>query len=172
MIVLTTTGCTGSPSVAMSTSGCPWTVSCAGQTDASELIIRNLYLLPGVMVNVSNGVLVLNLVLRSCNQKNPAGRRENKKRVLAVPGRGGDDERVERAHRELSFAVDQQRLGVLSRVGGQSAGESLHRVLVKPVGQQHHVRGQIVIVQVAVGVLRRRLSHYETAVDTVDLLQS
>lgn len=27
MIVLTTTGCTGSPSVAISTRGCPWMVS-------------------------------------------------------------------------------------------------------------------------------------------------
>lgn len=66
MIVLTTTGCTGSPSVAISTKGCPWMVSWAGHTDANALIILNRYLLPGVMVKVSNGVLVLNPVLGSC----------------------------------------------------------------------------------------------------------
>lgn len=69
MIVLTTTGCMGSPSVAMSTSGCPWTVSCAGHTDANELIILNRYLRPGVMVNVSSGVFVLNPVLGSCERE-------------------------------------------------------------------------------------------------------
>lgn len=69
MIVLTTTGCTGSPSVAISTRGCPWTVSCAGHTDANELIILNRYRLPGVTVNVSRGVFVLNPVFRSCGTK-------------------------------------------------------------------------------------------------------
>lgn len=59
MIVLTITGCTGSPSVAIKIKGCPWMVICAGHTEAKEFIIRNLYLRPGVMVNVSSGVLVL-----------------------------------------------------------------------------------------------------------------
>lgn len=68
MIVLTTTGWIGSPSVAISTSGCPWMVIWAGQTDAKALIILNLYLLPGVMVKVSKGVLVLNPVFGSCNR--------------------------------------------------------------------------------------------------------
>jgi len=40
----------------------------AGQTDAKALIILNLYLLPGVIVKVSKGVLVLNPVFGSCNR--------------------------------------------------------------------------------------------------------
>lgn len=69
----------------------------AGQTDARALIILNLYLLPGVMVKVSKGVLVLNPVLGSCNRiaKYFTVRCYLKKRLFV------------RTHRELSFAIDQ-----------------------------------------------------------------
>lgn len=105
MIVLTTTGCIGSPSVAIKTRGCPWMVIWAGQTDAKALIILNLYLLPGVMVNVSKGVLVLNPVLGSCNRTVNFFTICYVKKGLFI-----------RTHCELPFAVDQQRLGVLSSV--------------------------------------------------------
>jgi len=65
MIVLTLTGWTGSPSVAMTVSTCPSTLNWAGHTVPKELISRNLYLLPGVIVNTSNGVLVTKPVLGS-----------------------------------------------------------------------------------------------------------
>ena len=65
MIVLTLTGWTGSPSVAMMLSTCPSTLNWAGHTVPKELINRNLYLLPGVIVNTSNGVLVTKPVLGS-----------------------------------------------------------------------------------------------------------
>jgi hypothetical protein len=65
MIVLTLTGWTGSPSVAMTVSTCPSTLNWAGHTVPKELINRNLYLLPGVIVNTSNGVLVTKPVLGS-----------------------------------------------------------------------------------------------------------
>lgn len=60
-------GCTGSPSVAMTVRGWFCTVSCTGHTEAIELIILKRYLLPGVMVKISSGVLVLKPVLASCN---------------------------------------------------------------------------------------------------------
>lgn len=65
MMVLTLTGCTGSPSVAMIVSTCPSTLNWAGHTVPKELISRNLYLLPGVIVNTSTGVLVRKPVLGS-----------------------------------------------------------------------------------------------------------
>lgn len=67
MIVLTWTGCTGSPSVAITVKLWPSKVTCAGHTEAKALIILNLYLLPGVIVNTSRGVFVMKPVLGSLN---------------------------------------------------------------------------------------------------------
>lgn len=66
-MVLTCTGSTGSPSVAITVKLWPSNVTCAGHTDANALIILNLYLLPGVIVNTSRGVLVMKPVLGSLN---------------------------------------------------------------------------------------------------------
>jgi hypothetical protein len=73
---------------------------------------------------------------------------------------------------ELSFAVDEQAFGVLTGVDGQSSWESLGGVFVHPVAEQHHVRGQVVVVQVAVGVLRWGLADHDAAVQTVHLLEA
>lgn len=59
MMVLTLTGWTASPSVAMTVNMCPSTLNWAGQTVPKELISLNLYLLPGVIVKTSSGVLVM-----------------------------------------------------------------------------------------------------------------
>lgn len=67
MIVFTCTGWTGSPSVAMTVRLWPSKVIWAGHTEANALIILNLYLRPGVIVNTSKGVLVMNPVLGSLN---------------------------------------------------------------------------------------------------------
>lgn len=42
MMVLTSTGCTGSPSVAMTFNECPSNVNWTGHTEAMAAIIRNL----------------------------------------------------------------------------------------------------------------------------------
>lgn len=74
------------------------------------------------------------------------------------------------SHLELSLAVDEDGLGVLPGVRGETARKALHGVLVHPVGQQHDVRRQVEVVQVTVRVLARRLSDNDAAVDTVQLL--
>lgn len=73
---------------------------------------------------------------------------------------------------ELALSVDQQRLGVLASVHGQSAGVSLGGVFVQPVADQHDVGGQIEVVQVTVGVPGRRLPDDDTPVETVHLLET
>lgn len=65
IMVFTLTGWTDSPSVAMTVSTCPSTLNWAGHTVPNELMSRNLYLLPGVMVNTSSGVFVTKPVLGS-----------------------------------------------------------------------------------------------------------
>lgn len=67
MMVFTCTGCTGSPSVAITVKLWPSNVTWAGHTDAKAFIILNLYLLPGVIVKTSRGVFVMNPVLGSLN---------------------------------------------------------------------------------------------------------
>lgn len=73
---------------------------------------------------------------------------------------------------ELSASVDQHRFGVLAGVDGQSAGIAFGGVLVQPVTDQHNVRGQIEVVQMRVGITRRRLTHDDAAVQTIDFLQA
>lgn len=75
-------------------------------------------------------------------------------------------------HSELSFAVDEESFGVLSRVGSQSSREPFLCVFVHPVGEEHHVGREVIVIQVAVGVERWRLSHHYATVDTVQLLQT
>lgn len=67
IIVLTSTGCTGSPSVAITVILCPSIVICAGHTDANAFIIRKRYRRPGVTVKISSGVFVIKPVLGSRN---------------------------------------------------------------------------------------------------------
>lgn len=71
IIVLTWTGCTGSPSVAMTVILWPSIVTWAGHTDANALIKRNRYRRPGVIVNISSGVLVMKPVFGSRNWPRP-----------------------------------------------------------------------------------------------------
>lgn len=73
---------------------------------------------------------------------------------------------------ELTLAVDQQTLGVLAGVHGQSSGEPFGGILVHPVAEEHHVGGEIEVVQVAVGVFGRWLTDGDAAVQTVHLLQA
>lgn len=73
---------------------------------------------------------------------------------------------------ELSFAVDENCVRVLTRVYGQSSRVPFHRVLVKPVTDEYHVSCQVEVVQIAVGVLRGRLTDYNTAIHAVELLQT
>lgn len=71
IIVLTWTGCTGSPSVAMTVMPWPSIVTCAGHTDANALIKRKRYRRPGVIVNISSGVFVIKPVFGSRNWPRP-----------------------------------------------------------------------------------------------------
>lgn len=71
IMVSTLTGCTGSPSVAIKVSLWPSIDNFAGHTDEYELIILNRYLLPGVIVNTSRGVLVTTPVVVSLNRPFP-----------------------------------------------------------------------------------------------------
>lgn len=73
---------------------------------------------------------------------------------------------------ELTLAVDQQTLGVLASVDGQPSWESFGGIFVHPVAEQHHVGGEIVIVEMAVGVLGGWLTDGDAAVETVHFLQA
>lgn len=73
---------------------------------------------------------------------------------------------------ELALAVNEQRFGILASVDGQSSRVPLGGVLVEPVTDQHDVRRQIEVVQVAVGIPGRGLTHDDTAVETVHLLET
>lgn len=73
---------------------------------------------------------------------------------------------------ELSFAVDQNRFGVLTGVDRQTAWEPLGGIFVEPVTNQHYMSGQVIIIQVAVGVFRRWLTDDDAAVQAVELLQT
>lgn len=53
---------------------------------------------------------------------------------------------------ELTFAVDQHRLGILTCIHSQAAGISLCGIFVQPIGQQHHVRREIKVVEMRIGV--------------------
>lgn len=73
---------------------------------------------------------------------------------------------------ELSLSVDEQALRVLARVHGQPSRETLRSVFVHPVTEEHHVGGQVVVVEVAVRVFGRRLADDDAAVETAHLLKT
>lgn len=73
---------------------------------------------------------------------------------------------------ELPFAVDEAALRVLAGVDGEPSWETFWCILVHPVAEEHDVRGQVVVVEVAVGVSRRGLADHDAAVQTVHLLEA
>jgi hypothetical protein len=93
----------------------------------------------------------------------------------AVPASGGDGEHLQGGvgHQtglrvpELAAAVDEDGVRVLSGTHLQASGEALGRVL-----KHHQVVGQVEVVQVAVQVPRRRLTHHDAALQTVQFLRS
>lgn len=98
----------------------------------------------------------------------------------AVPASGGDGEHLEGSvgHQtglgvsELTAAVDEDGVRVLSGTHLQASGETLGRVLVHPVLEHHQVVGQVEVVQVAVQIPRGRLTHHDASLQTVQFLRS
>lgn len=98
----------------------------------------------------------------------------------AVPASGGDGEHLQGGvgHQtglrvpELAAAVDEDGVRVLAGTHLQASGEALGRVLVHPVLQHHQVVGQVEVVQVAVQIPRRRLTHHDASLQTVQFLRS
>lgn len=60
---------------------------------------------------------------------------------------------------ELTLAVDEDVVGILSGVDGQTTWVSFSGVFVEPIAQYHDVCCQIEVVQVAVGVFGWWLSY-------------
>lgn len=89
-----------------------------------------------------------------------AHRRESVDHAESVASAGCHRENLQRRVRheagvwitELTFAVDQHGLGILTGVDRQSTGVSLSSVFVQPIRQQHDVGRQIKVIQVRVGV--------------------
>lgn len=73
---------------------------------------------------------------------------------------------------ELALPVDEHALWILTDVYGQPTRESLGGIFVHPIAEKHHVRGEIVVVEMAVGVSGRRLSDHDAAVEAVHFLQA
>lgn len=73
---------------------------------------------------------------------------------------------------ELTFAVDEATLGVLSSVHGQSSRETLRGIFVHPIAEEHDVCRQVVVVEVAVGVSGWGLADHDATVETVHFLQT
>jgi len=98
----------------------------------------------------------------------------------AVPASGGDGEDLQGSvgHQtglrvsELTAAVDEDGVRILSGTHLQASGETLGRVLVHPILQHHQVVGQVEVVQVAVQIPRGRLAHHDASLQTVQFLRS
>lgn len=73
---------------------------------------------------------------------------------------------------ELSLSVEENILGVLTGVDGEPAGVSFSSVFVHPIAKEHDVGGQIEIVEMAVGVLGRRLTNDNATEETIQFLQT
>lgn len=73
---------------------------------------------------------------------------------------------------KLTLSIDKHWLGILSSIHCQTTGVSLSSILVEPITDQHHVRCQIIVVQVTVGVLGRRLADNDAAVQAVKFLET
>lgn len=73
---------------------------------------------------------------------------------------------------ELTLSVNQYVFGILPGVDGQTTWVSLGCVFVKPIAEKHDMSGQVVVVQVTVGVFGRRLTDDNASVQTVKLLKS
>lgn len=73
---------------------------------------------------------------------------------------------------ELSLSVEENVLWVLSRVDGEPAGVPLGGIFVHPIAEEHHVGGQIEVVQMAVGVLGRGLANNNASEETIQFLQT
>lgn len=76
------------------------------------------------------------------------------------------------AYPKLTFPVDQHAFRCLTGVDCKTTRKTLGGALVEPIAEKYHVRGQVVIVQIAVRILARRLSDHYAAVQTVHLLHT
>lgn len=73
---------------------------------------------------------------------------------------------------ELTFTVNQHRLGILTCVHCQTSRVSLSGIFVQPIRQQHDVGRQIEVIQMRIWVAWRWLTNHNWAVQTVELLQT
>lgn len=73
---------------------------------------------------------------------------------------------------ELTLAVNQQRFGILASVDSQTAGITFGSILVQPITDQHNVGGQIKVIQMGVGIPRGWLTYNDTAIETIQLLET
>lgn len=73
---------------------------------------------------------------------------------------------------KLTFSIDQRAFRRLTRVDCEATGETFNGALVEPITDKYHVRGQIIIVQIAVRILARRLPNHYASVETVYLLHA
>lgn len=133
-------------------------VNCAGHTEAKELMILNL--------RAKETTIVPSFIYLSSSVPISPSRRnsEHFQRCIRHETRVGVP--------ELTLSVDQHALGVLSDVDSQPSWKPFRGVLVHPVAEHHHVSGEIVVVQMTVGVFGRRLSDDYAAVEAVHLLQT
>lgn len=69
-------------------------------------------------------------------------------------------------------AIDKERVGVLPLVVSSETRKVLVAVQMEPVRDQHHVRRQVVVVQLAVRVIRSRFADHQVPYQTVHLLQT
>lgn len=53
---------------------------------------------------------------------------------------------------ELTFAVDQHRLRILTCVYSQTTGVSFSGIFMQPIGQKHDMRCQVKVIQVGIRV--------------------
>lgn len=65
---------------------------------------------------------------------------------------------------ELTLAVNQHVLGILTSVDGKTTWVPLRGILVQPITKQHYVGSQVIIVEMTVGVLGRWLTYDDTAI--------
>lgn len=97
-----------------------------------------------------------------------------------VPPTGGDSIDLQRSvgHEagvgvpELPLSVEEDILGILSCVDGEPAGVPFGGIFVHPIAEEHHVGGQIEVVQVAVGVFGWGLTNNNATEETIQFLQT
>lgn len=72
----------------------------------------------------------------------------------------------------MSFAVDENVVGILAGVDGQTSWVSFSRVFVEPIAEDHDMGSQVKVVQVAVGVFGWWLSDDDAAEEAVQFLET